>query len=86
MGIIIKYFFFRCYHCGEWYYSNKIIKKKKCWKCNRSFQFKNSTKFSKKCNSKEAIEIIKQLKKKVIREKITNFINIEENFFDNNKE
>jgi len=44
-----KIYFFRCYHCGEWYYSNRIIKTKKCWKCNRSFVFKNSTKFSKFC-------------------------------------
>ncbi|MCK4370705.1 MAG: hypothetical protein KAV01_05310 [Candidatus Lokiarchaeota archaeon] len=45
-----------------WYYSNRIIKSKKCWKCNHSFLFKNSTKFTKMCSIKDAISIIKKLK------------------------
>ncbi|NVM35368.1 MAG: DUF1922 domain-containing protein [Candidatus Lokiarchaeota archaeon] len=59
-----KYYFFRCSNCGEWYYSNRIIKSKKCWKCNRSFLFKNSTKFTKMCSIKDAILIVKKLKYK----------------------
>lgn len=62
MQNIQKYYFFRCYHCGEWFYSNKILKTKKCWKCNRSFQFKNSTKFSKRITLQGAVKIIKRLK------------------------
>ena len=58
----MKYYFYRCYHCGEWYYTNKIVKTKKCWRCNYSFQFKNSNKFSKLCTLSQATEIIKQLK------------------------
>jgi len=50
-----QYFFYRCYRCGAWYYTNRVIKTKKCWKCNHSFSFKNSTKFSKKCTTKGAI-------------------------------
>ncbi|MFX0038632.1 MAG: DUF1922 domain-containing protein [Promethearchaeota archaeon] len=57
-----KYFFFRCYNCGEWFYTNRIIKSKKCWKCNHSFLFKNSTKFSQICSIKGAVSIIKKLK------------------------
>ncbi|MFX1303023.1 MAG: DUF1922 domain-containing protein [Promethearchaeota archaeon] len=60
-----KFFFFRCYSCGEWYYSKKIIKSKKCWRCNHSFLFKNSTKFSKICAIKDAIAIVKDLKNKI---------------------
>ncbi|MFX0103959.1 MAG: DUF1922 domain-containing protein [Candidatus Hodarchaeota archaeon] len=60
-----KYFFFRCVNCGEWYYTNRIIKSKKCWKCNHSFNFKNSTKFSKICSVKDAIIIIKDLKNRI---------------------
>ncbi len=59
-----NYYFFRCYRCGEWYYTQRIIKTKKCWKCNHSFTFKNSTKFSKICTTKGAIVIIKELKTK----------------------
>ena len=66
-----RYYFFRCYRCAKWYYSNKIIKTKKCWKCNHSFQFKNSTKFSKVCSAQTAIEIIKELKRKVEDDSLT---------------
>ncbi|HDZ18171.1 MAG TPA: DUF1922 domain-containing protein [archaeon] len=59
-----QYFFFRCYNCGEWYYSKGIIKTKKCWKCNRSFLVKNSTKFAKICSIHNAISIVKELKAK----------------------
>ncbi|MFW9999024.1 MAG: DUF1922 domain-containing protein [Candidatus Hodarchaeota archaeon] len=57
-----KFFFFRCYNCGEWYYTNRVIKSKKCWKCNHSFSFKNSMKFTKVCSIKGAISIVKKLK------------------------
>ncbi|MHA1491635.1 MAG: DUF1922 domain-containing protein [Promethearchaeota archaeon] len=57
------YYFYRCYFCGQYYYSNRIIKTKKCWKCNRTFQFKKSKKFSKNCSLQEAIKIAKLLKK-----------------------
>ncbi|MFX1314520.1 MAG: DUF1922 domain-containing protein [Promethearchaeota archaeon] len=60
-----KYYFFRCYHCGEWFYSTKLIKVKNCWKCNRSFQVKNSLKFTRECSTKNAIYIIKELKNKI---------------------
>jgi len=71
-----KFYFFRCYHpgCGEWYYINRFIKTKKCWKCNRSFQFKNSDKFSKVCTTETAIAIIKQLKNKPEEDRLSNFI------------
>lgn len=76
--MIHNFYFFRCYHCGEWFYSNKRIKVKKCWKCNHSFQFKNSTKFSRKCSLKEAIIIIKTLKNKTKNEDLLNYINLSE--------
>ncbi|MBY8987419.1 MAG: DUF1922 domain-containing protein [Candidatus Lokiarchaeota archaeon] len=76
MRNIQKFFFFRCYHCGEWSYSNKIIKTKKCWKCNRSFQFKNSTKFSKTVTLQGAIKIIKDLKMKGETESLFKFLNM----------
>ncbi|MBD3214109.1 MAG: DUF1922 domain-containing protein [Candidatus Lokiarchaeota archaeon] len=64
MDNIKKFYFFRCYHCGEWYYSWKQIQKKKCWKCNKTFTFKNSSKFSQECSTRQAIEISKRLKEK----------------------
>ncbi|MFX1498413.1 MAG: hypothetical protein ACFFBH_12870 [Promethearchaeota archaeon] len=64
MQNIRKYYFYRCYHCGEWYYCNKIIKTKKCWRCNHSFTFKPSTKFSKYVTLSQAIQIVKYLKEK----------------------
>ncbi|MFW9987971.1 MAG: DUF1922 domain-containing protein [Candidatus Odinarchaeota archaeon] len=57
-----NYYFFRCYNCGMWYYSKRIIKSKKCWKCNHSFLFKKSTKFTRMCSIKDAILIVKKLK------------------------
>ena len=74
MQNVQKFYFFRCYHCGEWTYSNKILKTKKCWKCNRSFQFKNSTKFSKKVTLQGAIKIIKDLKMKRETESLFKFL------------
>ncbi|MBY8983514.1 MAG: DUF1922 domain-containing protein [Candidatus Lokiarchaeota archaeon] len=59
-----KYFFYRCCNCGEWFYTNRVIKTKKCWKCNRSFSFKNAAKFTKICTTQGAIAIIKELKTK----------------------
>jgi hypothetical protein len=59
-----RFFFFTCVHCGKWYYSWKRIKTKKCWACDKTFKFKNSKKFSKICDVKEAIAIVKELKKK----------------------
>ena len=74
MQNIKNYYFFRCYHCGEWFYSYKKIKTKKCWKCNKSFQFKNSTKFSKNCSQSEAIAIIKHLKEKIEEQNLSKYI------------
>ena len=76
MANLNKFYFFRCYHpgCGEWYYINRIIKTKKCWKCNRSFQFKNSDKFSKVCSMEIAVAIIKQLKNKAEEKPLPKFI------------
>jgi len=74
MPLSQKFYFFRCYHCGAWYYTNKIIKSKKCIKCNRSFTFQKSTKFSKVCTQSEAISIIKELKIKSHNENLTKYI------------
>ncbi len=74
-----KFYFFRCYHCGGWTYSNKIIKTKKCWKCNRSFQFKNSFKVTRTVVLKDAIRIIKDLKMKGKKETLSKFLDYEKN-------
>jgi transcription elongation factor Elf1 len=74
MPYLQKFYFFRCYHCGAWHYSNKKIKTKKCLKCNRSFQFKNSAKFSKNCLYSTAIKIIKELKAQKQKENIVHFL------------
>jgi hypothetical protein len=76
MPYIQKFYFFRCYHCGEWSYSNRVIKTKKCVKCNRSFQFKNSSKFSKTVTLQSAIKIIKNLKMKGEMESLSKYLNI----------
>ena len=77
MENVKNYYFFRCSFCGAWYYSNKILKKKKCWKCNRTFQFQNSIKFSKKCSIRIAIAILKELKKKAEEENLSKYLNFE---------
>lgn len=66
------FYFLRCYHegCGVWNYTDRRIKTKKCWKCNKTFKFANSSKFSKECTTKEAIAIMKHLKKKELEEKV----------------
>ena len=69
-----NYYFFRCYHCGSWYYSKKVIINKKCLKCNRSFGFQKSTKFSKQCSQSEAIAIIKELKKRMYDEDLSKYL------------
>lgn len=79
MTIYQQYVFFRCTFCGSWYYSNKSLKSKKCWKCNRTFQFKRAFKFSKYCSVNEAIMIIKELKKGSKKETLTNYINRDKN-------
>ena len=83
MHYIQSYYFYRCYHCGEWYYSNKIIKIKKCVidRCNRTFQFKNSTKFQKKCSQRDAIAIIKQLKEKDTDKTLIKFTKNDNNLY-----
>ncbi len=75
-----KFYFFRCYHCGEWFYSNKILKSKKCWKCSRSFQFKHSVKTSKMVTLQEAIKIIKKLKMSGEKESLFYYLNPKDNF------
>ena len=79
MRNVQKFYFFRCYHCGEWYYSNKIIKTKKCWKCNRSFQFKNSFKIVRTVTLSDAIKIIKKIKMKGEKETLFKFLDYEKN-------
>ncbi len=79
MRNVQKFYFFRCYHCGEWYYSNKMIKTKKCWKCNRSFQFKNSFKIARTVTLSEAIKIIKKIKMKGEKETLFKFLDYEKN-------
>lgn len=66
----LLFYFFRCVHCGCWYYSSKKIKTKKCIKCNKSFKFENAKKMKRQCSLQEAITIIKQLKEPKIRELI----------------
>lgn len=68
---IRKFYFFCCYHCGAWNYSNKIIKSRKCWKCHRTFQFKNSLKFVKDCSTNQAINILKYLKERAGKETLS---------------
>ena len=80
MRNIQKFYFFRCYHCGEWFYSKKILKSKKCWKCNRSFQFKHSVKFSKMITLQEAIKAIKKLKMSGEKESLFYYLNPKDNF------
>jgi len=80
MENVKNYYFFRCSFCGAWYYSNKILKKKKCWKCNRTFQFQHSIKFSKKCSMSIAIAILKELKKKTGEENLSNYLHFEKQF------
>jgi hypothetical protein len=77
MSYTQKFFFFRCYHCGQWYYVNKIIKTKKCVHCNKSFQFKKAAKFSKDSTLYQAIAIVKELKYKVENEPLSKYINKE---------
>ena len=77
MRNVQKFYFFRCYHCGEWFYSNKIIKTKKCWKCNRSFQFKNSFKIVRTVTLSDAIKIIKKIKMKGEKETLFKFLDYE---------
>ena len=79
MRNVQKFYFFRCYHCGEWYYSNKIIKTKKCWKCNRSFQFKNSFKIVRTVTLSDAIKIIKKIKMKGEKETLFKYLDYEKN-------
>lgn len=57
-----KHYFFRCYHCSEWHYSKGRIKRRKCWKCHKTFKFDNSFKFSRICSPMEAVTLIKKLK------------------------
>lgn len=73
MSILQKYTFFRCYHCGMWYYTKGIIKTKKCLKCNRSFQVQKSYKFTKKCTTEESIAIVKNLKKNMENEDLAKY-------------
>lgn len=76
MAYLQKFYFFRCYHCGEWYYTNRGIKTKKCIGCHRSFQFHKSTKFSKNCSTEGAILILKELKKRREGEDLTKFMDV----------
>lgn len=71
-----KFCFFRCYHCGTWYYSNRVIKVKKCLKCHHTFQFRKTSKFYKKGSMSDAIAIIKELKKRSEAENLTKYINL----------
>ena len=75
-----KFFFYRCVHCGEWYYTNRIIKTKKCWKCNRSFQIQKYAKFSKNCSTQDAIAILKHLKEKAEKETLSKYKNARPGF------
>ncbi len=70
------YYFYKCYHCGSWFYSKGRIKQKKCFFCNKTFQFTKSTKFSKTCSPQEAIAILKKLKEKEMDKDISKFKNV----------
>ena len=69
-----KFYFFQCYHCGAWNYSNKVIKSRKCWKCHRIFQFKQALKFVRECSMNQAICIIKHLKEREEKEVFSKYI------------
>ncbi len=79
MTILQNYIFYRCTFCGLWYYTKKPLKSKKCWKCNRTFQFKKAFKFSKKCSINEAILVVKELKKRVEKETLMKYTNRKSN-------
>ena len=64
MVYLTKYFFYRCVNCGEWFYTFRIIKRKKCFKCQKSFSFKKASNFIQKCSRREAILLIQHLKLK----------------------
>lgn len=53
------------------YYTNKIIKRKKCLECNKTFEFKKSEKSKVILTPVEMIKLIQYLKKK--RFKSNNF-------------
>ena len=76
-----NFFFFQFYNCGQWYYSEKVIKTKKCLTCNHSFKFQKSIKFTKFCLTYEAIEIIKKLKNTKENESQIKFGNINDFLF-----
>ncbi|MFO8017225.1 MAG: DUF1922 domain-containing protein [Promethearchaeia archaeon] len=65
-----KFYFYRCSHCGNWHYSDKRIKVKKCLSCHRSFTFEHAKKFSKECTTYEAISVMKELKKQMSKEQL----------------
>ena len=54
-----------------------MIKTKKCWKCNRSFQFKNSFKIVRTVTLSDAIKIIKKIKMKGEKETLFKFLDYE---------
>jgi predicted nucleic acid-binding Zn-ribbon protein len=64
------FWFYRCYHCGTWYYSSRRIETKQCIKCNKRFFFEKSKKLKRKCTQREAISIIKELKEPQLKELI----------------
>ena len=59
-----RFFFFNCYFCGEIYYSRKILKRKKCLTCKKTFAFAKSIKFKLILTYPQAIYLLKFLKYK----------------------
>jgi len=76
----MRYLIFNCYHCGELYYTQKPIKRKKCFKCSKTFQFSKSKKIKVDIPSHYGvngiIDVLKHLKK----------LKVEKNNFDFKKE
>ncbi|MGV9198644.1 MAG: hypothetical protein ACOC4M_07370 [Promethearchaeia archaeon] len=62
------FWFYQCYHCGMWHYSDQRVKRKTCTRCHRSFTFENAHKIHCQCTTKQAVVIIKQLKKQETEE------------------
>lgn len=65
MSVFTKpHFFFQCYWCSEWLYSNRIILTKKCTnsQCGKIIDFAKVRKHSMKINPADAPRVIQYLK------------------------
>lgn len=56
------HYFWQCYHCSAWTYSDRRIKRRKCLKCGRFITFDKVKKTELNINPTEAPTILKYLK------------------------